>query len=447
MKTAITRRAALAAAVVLAGTLAGCAGTPGTQSTTAAAIEVPEKWSGGDVTVTLWNDNQAMKGAVDLFNTQHAAQGIKIDFAPNTDLAKSVRNAHSAGNPPDLFATTTADLAGYIAEDIATDLAPYFPSIEADYGKATLDAVSLGNSKYGIPASDLPTFTLFNEEIFEQNGIALPTTYEDFLEAGKKLKPKGISIFNVAGEDPTSFSYMAWEAGAKWWELKDDGWNVNIDSPETRRSAEYFDEAFANGLFSKISYAEYSAMMQEYNNNKIAARQLSTWQTKGMQANLTTGLGKWLPKPNLAWDGQETTNAAFTRVFAVDSKSQHKDAAVYVAHWLSTNPDSVTALASPQTGLGWFPAVADPAPYIQVSAPKALLGDNISQWDPVVKKAVETRATNWTWGPDYAGAFAKLQDLWGKAVAGQIKTVDIAPQLQAWVVDDMKKQGYTVLNH
>jgi multiple sugar transport system substrate-binding protein len=447
MKTTITRRAAFAAAVVLAGTLAGCSGTAGTQAPTASAIAVPDKWTGGNVTLTLWNDNAAMKGAADLFNAQHADQGIKIEFSPNTDLAKSVRNAHSAGNPPDIFATQTADLAGYIAEDIATDLAPYFPSIEKDYAKATLDAVSLGGSKYGIPASDIPTFTLFNKEVFDQNGIALPTTYEDFLEAGKKLKTKGISVFNVAGEDPTTYTYMAWEAGAKWWELKDDGWNVNIYTPETRRAAEYFDEAFSNGLFSKISYAEYSAMMQEYNTNKIAARQLSTWQTKGMQANLTTGLGKWVPAPNLAWKGQDTVNAAFTRVYAVDSKTKNKDAAVFAAHWLSTNADSVAALASPQTGLGWFPAVADPSPYIATSAPKALLGDNINQWDPVVKKAVQTRATDWTWGPDYAGAFTKLQDLWGKAVAGQIKATEIAPQLQAWVVDDMKKQGYTVLNH
>jgi multiple sugar transport system substrate-binding protein len=447
MKKTITRRTALAAAVVLVGTLAGCSGGAGTQTTTAPEITVPETWSGGDATVTLWNDNPAMKGAVDLFNTQHADKGIKIEFSPNTDLAKSVRNAHSAGNPPDIFATNTSDLAGYISEDIAADLAPYFPSIESDYAKAALDAVSLRESRFGIPASDLPTFTIFNKEIFDQNGIALPTTYEEFLEAGKKLKAQGVSVFNVAGEDPTTFMYMSWEAGAKWWELEEDGWKVNIDTPETRRAAEYFDEAFSNDLFSKISYAEYSAMMQEYNNNKIAARQLSTWQTKGMQANLNTGLGKWLPAANLAWEGRDPVNAAFTRVYAVDSKSKNKDAAVYAAHWLSTNPETVSALANPQTGLGWFPAVADPTPYIEISAPTALLGESITKWNSVVKEATETRATGWTWGPNYAAAFSKLQDLWGKAVAGQIKTTDIAPQFEAWVVDDMKKQGYTVLNH
>lgn len=447
MKTAMTRRTALTAALVLAGTLAGCSSQAGPAASPAQTINVPEKWSGGPATVTLWNDNAAMKGAVDLFNSQHADQGIKIDFAPNTDLAKSVRNAHAAGNGPDIFATNTTDLAGYISEDIAADLAPYFPSIQSDYAKATVDAVSLGEGRFGIPASDIPTFMLFNKEVFSQNGIALPTTYEDFLEAGKKLKAQGISIFNVAGEDPTTFAYMSWEAGARWWQLEDTGWKVEIDSPETRRAAEYFDQAFSNGLFSKISYAEYAAMMQEYNNNKIAARQLSTWQTKGMQANLTTGLGKWEPAPNLSWKGNGPVNAAFTRVFAVDSKTKNKDAAVFAAHWLSTNKDSVTALANPQTGLGWFPAVADPAPYIAVSAPKALLGENISKWEPVVTEATKTRATGWTWGPNNAGAFAKLQDLWGKAVAGQIKATEIAPQLEAWVVEDMKKQGYTVLNH
>jgi multiple sugar transport system substrate-binding protein len=58
---------------------------------------------------------------------------------------------------------------------------------------------------------------------------------------------------------------------------------------------------------------------------------------------------------------------------------------------------------------------------------------------------VETQKGQWTYGPNWAGAFAHLQDLWGKAVAGEIATTEIAPQLQEWIVADLKQQGIAVV--
>lgn len=444
MRRTAVRGSIAAASIALALSLASCSSPTGAGNASGEAIELPERWDGDPVTLRLWHDNAAMKVAVDLFNDANAEDGIEIEFQENTDLAKNIRNAHAAGNGPDLFVTQTADLAGYISEGIAADLTPYYSGIENDYLPVVNDAVSLGDFYYAIPAADIPTFMLYNEQVFVDRGLALPTTYEEFLETAKEIRADGTYAFNVAGEDPSTFLNMSWEAGASWWTLEGDAWRIDIDSEATQRVAEYFDEAFENDLFSKISYAEYAAMMQSYDADQIAARQLSTWQTKGMQANLADGLGDWLPAPNLQFEGAGPANAAFTRVYAVNSDSENIDAAAFAAHWLSTEPESVEALADPDSGLAWFPAVADPAPYIEISTPTALIGDHADQWQPVVEEAVATQSGDWTYGPNYAGAFSRLVDLWGQAVAGDIATVDIAPQLQKWVVDDMKSQGYTV---
>jgi hypothetical protein len=37
-----------------------------------------------------------------------------------------------------------------------------------------------------------------------------------------------------------------------------------------------------------------------------------------------------------------------------------------------------------------------------------------------------------------------LADLWGKAVAKQIRVADIAPQMQQWIVEDLRKSGINV---
>lgn len=444
MRTTAIRGAVVAATTVLALSLVSCSTAAEPGDVRAEAVEVPERWGGDPVTLRLWHDNAAMQVAIDLFNEANAEDGIEIEFQENTDLAKNIRNAHAAGNGPDLFVTQTADLAGYISEGIAADLTPYYASIEDDYLPVVNDAVSLGDYYYGIPAADIPTFMLYNEQVFAERGLEIPTTYEEFLEVAKTLREDGTYAFNVAGEDPTTFIYMAWEAGARWWTLDGDSWKVDIDSEETQRAAEYFDEAFSNDLFSKISYAEYAAMMQSYNVDEIASRQLSTWQTKGMQANLTDGLGDWLPSPNLGFEGAEPANAAFTRVYAVNSDSENTDAAAFAAHWLSTDPASVEALADPNTGLAWFPAVADSSPYISISTPNELLGENASEWESVVQNAVDTQADGWTYGPNFAGTFTRLVDLWGQAVAGDIAATEIAPQLEEWVISDMEAQGYSV---
>ncbi|WP_197517420.1 ABC transporter substrate-binding protein [Microbacterium karelineae] len=426
--------------------LAGCGSSdPGSAGESASDVEVGDTWTGDPATVEIWHDNAALQPAIDAFNAAHEDEGIQIAFSENTDLNTAVRNAHAAGDGPDLFITQTADLASFIADGIATDISAYYDSIASDYSDVVNDAITTGDRQWAVPAADIPTFMIYNAEIFDERDLEYPETYEGFLEVGETLAEDGISIFNVAGEDPTGFLYLAWEAGARWYDLEGDAWRVDVDSDETRRAAEYFDEAFAGDMFSKISYAEYSAMMQSYDEGEIAVRQLSTWQTKGMQATLVDALGKWDPEPNLRWEGRDPANAAFTRVFAVNTVSENSDAAVFAAHALSTEGGSVSALADPENGLSYFPALADPSDYVADTVPTALVGDHADDWNDVVTGAVDTQLGDWTYGPNWAGAFAELQDLWGAAVAGEIETVDIAPRLQEWIVDDLTQQGIDVV--
>lgn len=429
--------------------LAGC-GTPasddsnasgGAAAPAAETVAISDAWEGDPVTVEIWHDNAALQPAVDAFNEAHADEGIQLEFVETTDLNTTVRNAHAAGEGPDLFITQTADLASFISDGIAADVSAYYGSIAQDYSEVVNDAVTTGGRQWAVPAAQIPTFMIYNSEVFAEHGLEYPTTYEEFLEAGRQLADKGISIFNVAGEDPTTFVYMAWEAGARWYTLEGDTWTINVDDESTKRAAEYFDEAFAANMFSKISYAEYAAMMQSYDQGEIATRQLSTWQTKGMQANLDQGLGVWEPMPNLEWEGKGAANAAFTRVFAVNADSDAEEAAVFAAHALSTEEPTVTALADPATGLSYFPAVADATPYVAATLPADLIGDFAPEWEPVVTNAVETQLSDWTYGPNWAGAFIELQDLWGQAVAGDIATTEIAPALEAWIIKDLEQQG------
>lgn len=432
--------AALTAGAILF-TAAACSADGTTAPTTAAA-----SYDGTPTSIEFWGSNPALKKLADAYNAKGGP--IKVTFveqAGAADLLKKLQNAHAAGTDPCVFDTTTEGLTALASAGIVVDITKQAEQYRSAYAPVAWSAVAVGNTQYGIPASSIPTFMLYNAEVFQKAGVAYPTTWEEFIEAGKKLNGKGIKIYNLAGEDYSTYVYLSWQAGAHWWQFTGDGWKVEVDSPATAKAAAVLQQLIDNDVIEKISYAEYAAMMKDYNDGKIASRQLSTWQTKGMQANLTTGLGQWEPAPNLTFAGEAPANVSFTRAYAATGKCANQAAAVSFMNWMTTDKEAISLIADPKEGASWFPAVADPAPYIDISKPDALLGSHADKWDEVVRGAVATQKGDWTYGPNAIGAFEVLGDRWGKAVDKQIKVADIAPEMQKWIVDDLKKSGITVV--
>ncbi len=446
MPLATKRLGALAAAIAALSLLAGCSGgtTASTGDGTIPALS--KKYTGAKVSLTLWASNAKIATAVDEFNKAQNKITVKLVEQAGADtLQKNLRNAVKAGNGPDLFDTQTEQLNSFASDGIAADLTTALSNDKSDFSKASWSAVTTGGRTFGVPASQIPTFGLANAKVFSDAGLSYPTTWEQVIADGKKLNERGVKILNLAGEDYTNYVYMSWQAGAQWWKLDGDKWTVNVDSKATAKAADTLQQMIDDNIVSKISYADYNAMMQQYDQGKIAFRTLSTWQTAGMQTNLKSTLGSWEPSAYPSYEGQQPSNQSFTRAWAVNDKSKHKEAAAYTARWLATNDSSVKALASPTTGTGWFPAVADPSPYVGISEPSSLIGDHADKWDSTVNTAVKQQsADNWTYGPDASAAFAELANWWGKALAGQIKVSEIAPHMQKWIVNDMKQQGLTV---
>lgn len=448
MRNVKGRWIATVAAAGLALTLTACSGgstpaSPAPEPSTAA----PTGYAGEPASLEFWGSNPALSKLADLFNTDEADTGITVKFteqAGGVQLIQNLRNAAAAKTAPCVFDAQTEDVTSLASDEILRDITDLVSPYESDYSANAWAAASTGDQVFGVPAASIPAFMIYNARVFAEAGLEYPTTWDEFIEAGKVLNANGVKIYNLAGEDYTTYVYLAWQAGAQWWQLDGDGWKVDIDSKQTAKAAKVLQQMLDNDIVSKISYAEYAAMMQDYNDGKIASRQLSTWQTKGQQANLTTGLGEWEPAPNPTFTGEDEANVSFTRVYGISSDCENPEAAAYFAHWISTNEAAVSLIASPTDGASWFPAVADPTSYIEISKPVALLGEHADKWQPVVEDAVQTQKGDWTYGPDASAAFKALADQWGKAVAGEIKVADIAPFMQTWVEDDLKQAGMTV---
>jgi multiple sugar transport system substrate-binding protein len=198
-------------------------------------------------------------------------------------------------------------------------------------------------------------------------------------------------------------------------------------------------------LVSRISYAEYPAMMQEYDAGKIAMRQLSTWQLVGHQRSVQRTLGEYEPAPNLTVAGQsEPLSAADTAGIVVPSLCEEQQAAVDAAVWLATQDTPVGFMADPVDGSGWYPATTNPDPYLEGLVPRQLFGEYADETIPVIHES-EDFAEGWVYGPNSRAMYEELADQWGKAMNGDVTVASILDHMQEWTVNDLRDQGVNVV--
>jgi multiple sugar transport system substrate-binding protein len=426
------------AAVSLVATLAACGG----------GGDDEDGGSGdGPVTLELWSDKAGAEQSVQAFNDAHDDVRIHLTEVPSVDAPNNLNNANEAGDPGSSACLVQSDNrqgGALMAQGIITDIGEYLQPHADQFAEGAIESMSIADTVYGVPNQRQPIFTAFYAPAFEQRDLEYPTSWEEAIEVGRELREDGIYIFNLAGEDPSTWMNMAWQAGARWYEVDGDAWRINFTDEASHYAADIMQQLLDEDLVERISYAEYPAMMQQYDAGKIAMRQLSTWQLTGWQANLEQTLGDYEPAPNLGVMDQEPISAADTGGLVVPTLCENPEEAVEAAVWLATSEGSVTNMADPVDGSGWYPAVADPDPYLDALVPHELFGEHADETVPVIQES-ENYAEGWVYGPNSRAMYEELADQWGQAMNGEITVDSILEHMQEWTVNDLREQGVNVV--
>src|SRR5690606_32465060 len=117
----------------------------------------------------------------------------------------------------------------FVLTDTFVDLSKYgFGELEDDYTASTWNSVTVGDAIYGLPQDSGPMALFYNKTVFDQYGIAVPTTWDEYVAAAEKLHAADPAkyITNDIG-DPGFATSMIWQAGGK--PFASDGENVTID--------------------------------------------------------------------------------------------------------------------------------------------------------------------------------------------------------------------------
>ncbi|MFF7467512.1 extracellular solute-binding protein [Streptomyces sp. NPDC008092] len=433
-------RAAIAG-LALTGLLSACGGSDSGSGGSDSAS--------GPVTLPFWGWANGQEAVVKAFNAAH--KDVRLKYTKVTDqltMQKQLTNAVKAGNAPCLVQNTAEYVTSWVAQGALADITKYVGSAEDKFNSGSWSAAQVQGRLYGVPTSSAPNFTIYRTDVFRKYGLKAPATWDEFIAAGKVLKKHGVKITNFAGEDPSTLEVLAMQAGAHWYAIDGDSWKVDFQDAGTLKAADVIQQIIDNGLDSTLSFADYAAVQRNYDDGGTATRQISTWQMAGMVQNFTKSFGKWALAPWPTFTGEAAKTPAGTNltgsVTLVTKQCAHQQQAAEAALWMSTDSGAVKTMASPTTGNGVMPALADSSAYVDEAVSQKLLGTNYDPAKKVVTDSLNTVTTDWTFGPDWTAMFTELQSGWAKVVSKQQKVTDLLAHMQQWTVADLKSRGISV---
>ncbi|MFG2776989.1 ABC transporter substrate-binding protein [Streptomyces prunicolor] len=429
---------AAVAGLALTGLLSACGGSGS-----------GDKASSGPVTLPFWGWANGQDAVVKAFNAAH--KDIKLKYTKVTDqltMQKQLTNAVKAGNAPCLVQNTAEYVTTWVSQGALADISKYVSADQAKFNAGAWASAQVQGKSYGVPTSSAPAFTIYRTDVFTKYGLKAPTTWDEFIAAGKVLKKHGIKITNYAGEDPSTLEVLAMQAGAHWYAIDGNSWKVDFQDAGSLKAAKVIQDIIDNDLASKLSFADYAAVQRNYDNGGTATRQISTWQMAGMVQNFTKSDGKWALSPWPTFAGEVAKTPAGTNqsggVTLVTKQCAHQQQAAEAALWMSTNTGAVKTMASPTTGNGVMPALADSNAYVDEAISDKLLGTNYEPAKKVVTDSLNTVTSDWVFGPDWTAMFTELQTGWAKVMNKQEKVTDLLAHMQEWTVKDLKSRGISV---
>lgn len=365
----------------MAGTLAGCGksgnsgnsepsgGTAAPQSSEASQQPAADAGETIKLKVLSYKSGQEL-GNQEALNKQFEQEnpGIQIEFEGKggTEYKELVKARASSGELADvvMLHPGLADLGLYAKSGYLLDLSG--ETWAGDIPDSAKSVTTFDGKLYGLPNDLAALGVYFNKAVFEKLGLAIPKTYDEFLQICEKIKASGMTaiafnkdwqIFDTYTFAPSwiyvdhpTFDDQMNKGEATFAGLWDDMFKTYAELYENYGSA---DAAGLSGDAAQSNFANEKAAMMINGNWAYPA-------VKQANPNLQFGM---FPLPNKK--GDVWASAAVGTTWAINKDSKHVDAAKkYLAFW--AKPENQAAWAKSQNS---FPtnknAKADVDPGLQ----------------------------------------------------------------------------------
>jgi multiple sugar transport system substrate-binding protein len=407
----------------------------------------------GPITLEVWSWVGGLDKAAKLF--EQAYPDIKVhvnNVGGGPGEYQKLQTALKAGSGgPDVAQIEYMFLPSFIVTDGLADLSKYGAGDLKDFfvpwtwGQVSPD----GKAVYGIPQDTGPMALLYNKKVFDQYGLTVPATWDEFTQQAEKLAQASAGKVKFCNFFPTHapwFISLAWANGAELFKTQGDSWVQSLNQPACEKVLTYWDGLIKKKLVSTIPgfTAEfYSAI----GSGQIASSIEAAWGPGVLAASLndkTSGDWQVAPLPQWAKDQSFHSGNWGGSCNVVPKQSKHLKAAVLFSVWLNSAKGPVM---SNWNNYGIFPAALAGLASPDLNQPdknpsKFCGGQNVADVYSQASKAVNA---DFAWSP----WFAFVNDNYNKQIEALLGGKATPKQaLDAWQNESLKNakgDGYEVI--
>ncbi|MEV1079151.1 substrate-binding domain-containing protein [Streptomyces sp. NPDC050211] len=449
--SSMSRRRFLAAtgAVSLGAALAACSGDSDSGSSSAEPVSQAEidKAMKTPTELTFWTWVPDIQQEVALFEKKYPAIKVKVvNAGQGVAHYTKLRTALKAGTgAPDMVQIEYQAIPTFTITNSLLNLAPYgATALKEQFVDWTWGQVSgPGGEVWAIPQDTGPMGMLYRKDIFDKHGIQVPTTWDEFAAAARKLHKADPDVYltNLAANEPAAWHGLLWQAGAKPYAISGkSNLSISVDDAVSKKLGEYWGGLAKEGVISTDpDFAD--PWYAGFNKGKYATWLTAAWGPSFLSGSAKSTSGNWRAAPLPQWDAAKPVSGNWGgSTTAVTAATRNKIAAAQFAQFLNSDPASAKMFATQQF---FFPAtkalLADAS--VTGSAPEFYGGQKVNQ---IFADISETVSPEFQWPPFLDQAVTDWTETVGKSLADKSDTVAALGTWQSRLTAYAKKQGFTV---
>ena len=239
--------AAPAATAAPAETAAPETAAPETAAPETAAPETGAPETGGTGeggTIRLWlnggdTPDEFVAHAVTEFNKIHPDVKVEFERQQWTGIVEKLTTSLSSSDSPDVIELGNTQAQAFEAAGALMDLTDKKDDLGGDdLLQSLVEAGTYDGKFYGVPYYAGARVMLYRKDLFEASGIEIPTTIDEMLAAGKKLKEDNADTPNFSGIYLPGRNWFAalpfiWVNGGDIAVRDGDSWKGALSTPES----------------------------------------------------------------------------------------------------------------------------------------------------------------------------------------------------------------------
>nr|AXL05840.1 multiple sugar transport system substrate-binding protein [uncultured bacterium] len=402
---------------------------------------------GGPVTLRFWTwslkgTDATAKAIIDRYHDENPDVTVELSEVGGTaDTSAKLVAADRADDTPDVVqveyrAVPALMVAGVLA-DITADVAGVKDGVDANSWAMT----TFNDQVYGVPQDIGPMTLTYRRDLFDALGVQVPTTWAEYAQAAEQIHAKDPSAY-IASFDATQFEFFAAhaaQAGAQWWSTDGKAWRVGIDSEESLKTADFWQDLVDRDLVKvePLLTPEWNAQVA---GGKILSWAAAAWAPSVIHSVAPDTAGKWESAPLPQWTpGDADVPFLGGSAYLVPAKSEHAKEAAAFAAWLGASDEGSKLLL----GLDIYPAGKAGRKETLTHEPPKLMPQQTDFYQ-VADEVITNTTIPMSWGPNVAMASSAFEDPLSAAALDKTSFRDVYRAVQQEVVADLKKSGFDV---